>query len=430
MFKLISATFFRQVFAGLCQLAALVVIARTLSVAHMGQYTVIILIPAIVSQMITLGIQSANIYGIGRQLIRAEHALYVNLVTILCLSIVGMASSILFMFFFHETAFPDIPLNLLILASSVILPLTAITALPSIFQGKQEFLLYNITCIMQPLFLLLSVSFIVLFFKDIESITLAFITSNFTSCFFIVLLLVRTIKPKKYPIMLFYKRFFSYSIQSHLSNIITLLNYRSSIFLISYFTSPALVGIYTVSMQLVEKLWLPSQAASIVLLPKLANILNDSNSDVTALTLQTARIVLILSLIITIFFVSILSISIDILFGIKYSDSVEVALLLLPGILAWIPSRVIANDIAARGNASINLRISIYTLLTNIIFSIVLIYNFHLLGAAVATSIAYCSDLVYRVYAYKKITGYSVVLNLIPTKRDFALILTTLKGFA
>lgn len=58
-----------------------------------------------------------------------------------------------------------------------------------------------------------------------------------------------------------------YSFKSHLSNIVTLLNYRSSLFILGFFTSPSLVGIYTVGLQLVGKLWLPSQAVSTIFLP-------------------------------------------------------------------------------------------------------------------------------------------------------------------
>ena len=66
MLKLVSATFFRQVFAGVLQITTLIIIARVLSVAEMGQYTIMILVPTLLSQVLTLGMQSANIYGIGR----------------------------------------------------------------------------------------------------------------------------------------------------------------------------------------------------------------------------------------------------------------------------------------------------------------------------------------------------------------------------
>ena len=199
--------------------------------------------------------------------------------------------------------------------------------------------------------------------------------------------------------------------------------------MIGYFTSPYFVGIYTVGLQLVEKLWLPSQAVSTILLPKLSHQLNDEkDGSVAQLTLNIARLTLIFTFIIALFFVLLLPFLINILFGIQYSDAIGVALLLLPGILAWTPSRVLANDLAARGFANINLKNALVVLTINIAGSVLLINAFGYKGAAVATSIAYVSDLLLRAYAFNKVTNASVFYNLFPKRSDFLLVKNMLKG--
>ena len=103
-------------------------------------------------------------------------------------------------------------------------------------------------------------------------------------------------------------------------------------------------------------------------------------------------------------------------------------MLLLPGILAWTPSRVLANDLAARGFANINLKNALVVLTINIVGSVLLINAFGYKGAAVATSIAYVSDLLLRAYAFNKVTNASVFYNLFPKRSDFLLVKNMLKG--
>jgi O-antigen/teichoic acid export membrane protein len=428
MLRLVSATFFRQVFAGILQIITLVIIARVLSVSEMGQYTILILIPMLLSQILTLGIQSANIYGIGRKLINESQVLYINLILLFLVSSVGTIVTIIFLLCFSTKFFPGIPSDLLLLSTLAIMPLTFVTVLPSILQAIQKFVLFNIICIIQPLILLISIVLSIILVQSIYFIFYAYITASFITFFILVGLLVKKIKPKKYSIKLFYKKFFSYSIQSHLSNIVTLLNYRSSLLIIGYFTSPISVGIYSVGLQLVEKLWLPSQAASTIILPKITNLINNHEKEVAEITIDTARIVFIVTLIISVVFIGVLPFAINLLFGIQYKESIIIALILLPGILAWTPSRILANDIAARGLADVNLKNALYVLTLNIVLSLILVPKFGIIGAGVATTIAYSFDLFLRLYAYKKITNINVGMKLIPRKSDYFLIISTLKG--
>lgn len=428
MLKLVSATFFRQVFAGVLQITTLIIIARVLSVAEMGQYTIMILVPTLLSQVLTLGMQSANIYGIGRKMINENEVLYINIVLLFFFSMIGTIAAIIFIIFFSDVALPGVPTDLLLISTLAILPLTFNTVLPSIFQASQKFIIYNIVCIIQPLILLLTILLSIIIHQNIYFIIVAYILASFITFATIIYLLLKNTKPKKYPFTLFYKKFFSYSINSHLSNIVTLLNYRSSLLIIGYFTSPVSVGIYSIGLQLVEKLWLPSQAASTILLPKITHMVEENKAKAASLTIDTARMVFIITLFISLIFIGILPFAVEVLFGAEYKKSVIISLVLLPGILAWTPSRILANDIAARGLANVNLRNAVYVLFINIGLSIILIPKFGIVGAGVATTIAYSFDLIIRLYAYKKIAEISIISKLIPRKSDFLLILNIIKG--
>lgn len=428
MLRIVSATFFRQIFAGLLQVVTLMVIARSLTVAEMGQYTLITLVPNLLSLIMTFGLQSANIYAIGRKKVIASEALYVNYILLFGISIISIFLSAIFFILFGESFFSEVPMNLLIISSTTILPLMFLNVLPSILQATEKFNLFNLICMIQPLFLVGLSLLVAFFFNSLENIIYAFVTASFLTFLILVLVCLKTIKIKSYSIKKFIQKFFHYSIVSHLSNIVTLLNYRSSLLILGYFTPSAQVGLYSVGQQLVEKLWLPSQAVSTILLPKITNKIDEDENKVTIVTLKTARLTFLITSLISILFVILLPFLIHLLFGANYSKSTAICLILLPGIILWAPSRILANDLAARGLAKINFNNALYVLFINLGLTIIFVYYFGYIGAAFATCIAYSCDLILRIYAYKKITGIKVWSVLVPTKEDFNMVTNLVKG--
>jgi O-antigen/teichoic acid export membrane protein len=99
MLRLISTTFIRQILAGILQIATLIILSRILGVTSMGQYTLAILLPTLLSQILSFGLQSANIYGIGRKKINENQALYVNLVLLGLISVFSVIFSSIVIYF-------------------------------------------------------------------------------------------------------------------------------------------------------------------------------------------------------------------------------------------------------------------------------------------------------------------------------------------
>ena len=430
MIKLISTVFVRQILVGVLQVLTLVLIARILGSKQMGQYTLAILLPTLLSQIITCGLQSINIYAVGRRLLNEKQALYCNIVLLLILSL--LTSIILFfaVYFYGGYFFNDMTIHLLYISIIALFPQTFFTVLPSLIQAIENFKWFNILCVVQPLTIFISSIIATLLASNVESILNAYIISHWITFFVLLLIVIKLIKPERFPIINFLSKFIMYGFRSHLSNIITLLNYRSSLLILGYFTTPITVGIYSVGMQLVEKLWLPSQAVSTVLLPRLSNQLGEGGDTkkISKLTLDCARLTFIFTILISIVFVLLLPFIIHFLFGTEYSQAFYVVVLLLPGILAWTPSRILANDLAARGFAELNLKNSYWVFAINIVLSICLIPIWGLIGAAIATTIAYVMDLLLRLVSFNKVTQSEAFINIIPKISDFKIMLNFLQG--
>ena len=427
MLKIVSLTVVRQIVSGLLQVANLVIVARFLTVPEMGQYTLAILLPTLLAPMLTLGIQSANIYGIGRKLISPSEVLYVNVIILGLIALIGVGVTLVFLYFFSSAFFPGLSYELLILTAVAILPVLFLTVIPTIFQAIQNYTVYNAIAVVNPLVLLCVTVTGLIISNSLKSVLISYLIANSIVFIGITYLAIKHIKLSSYSVVKFSKDFFKYSIASHLSNIVTLLNYRSSILLLGHFTVPAQVALYSVGLQMVEKLWLPSQAVSMILLPKITHEMNDNAKEVSTLTVTTARLVLIITTILALGFLVLSPFIIQIMFGVNYKDSVYVCLFLAVGIVLWAPSRILASDIAARGLANVNLHNAIYVLIINIVLSVILIYQYGYLGAAVATSIAYSCDFFLRMYAYQKLTHLNVYKEMIPKKQDIEMMIDVAK---
>ena len=87
-------------------------------------------------------------------------------------------------------------------------------------------------------------------------------------------------------------------------------------------------------------------------------------------------------------------------FGAAYLDAVTPLLFLLPGIILGSLSRVLANDIAARGRPELNMYTALIVIIVNIICNLLLIPAMGIAGAALATTIAYSLTTVFRIFIY------------------------------
>jgi len=277
MINLISMVFVRQILVGVLQVITLIIIARGLGTEQMGQYTLAILLPTLFSQMITFGLQSVNIYAIGRKIVSEQQALYANLVLLAAISLLTGGILLLVVHYFGQYFFNEVPVSLLYLSIAALLPQTFFTVLPSLVQAIQNFKWFNILCVAQPAMIFVVSMIAILLAQNVESVLTAYVISHWISFFILIRIILKLIKIETYSLIKFLKEFIGYGLKSHLSNIITLLNYRSSLLILGYFTTPVVVGIYSVGMQLAEKLWLPSQAVSTVLLPRLSNKLGEGS---------------------------------------------------------------------------------------------------------------------------------------------------------
>lgn len=193
------------------------------------------------------------------------------------------------------------------------------------------------------------------------------------------------------------RKVLSYGWKAHLSNILAFVNYRADIYLVNLILSPATTGIYVIAVQIAERLWILSQAVSTVLLPRLSSMHDDPGGRLK-LTQRAGLVVFLASAAVSAAAAVLLDWMIAPVFGKVYEEALPAFVWLLPGVVAASGSRVYANCIAAAGKPEWNMYVSFLVMIINIVGNIILIPEYGIVGAALATSLSYLFNAVAKFW--------------------------------
>jgi O-antigen/teichoic acid export membrane protein len=95
------------------------------------------------------------------------------------------------------------------------------------------------------------------------------------------------------------------------------------------------------------------------------------------------------------------------LYSDAYLESAVALRALLPGVVALSFSKILANDIAGRGNPGINSQQSTIAFVVNVIANLILIPRLGVVGAALATSLSYSLLTILKLFVYIRIAQVS-----------------------
>ncbi len=418
----VAVTLGRQLISGLLQLATAVIIARGLGPEGNGQYAIVLLLPLMLATFLNLGIGPANVYFLGAKKVSVATVFKVINRLSFIITVADLVIGILCIHFFGQKWFPNVPTNIIWYSLVLFPPFLYQSLLASIFQGLQRFSTFNFILLSQPVITLTGVlllTFLGLFkIKYIIAISIASLVLTICICLKYVKQEIKgsTVSTNGGS---YFKQVLTYGYKAHLSNILAFMNYKADIFLLNYLISPAATGIYVIAVQIVERLWQLSQAASTVILPRLSELSVDEEKR-KKITPIVCRSVLMATLLAALLLACVAQPLISIFFGNEYMHAFTALLLLLPGIVAGSGARILANDIAARGRPDLNMYFSILTVTINIAGNLYLIPRYGLAGAATATTIAYMLNLMFRLIVYQKISGNNFLSPLLITSEDIS----------
>jgi O-antigen/teichoic acid export membrane protein len=412
----------RQLWAGLLQLATIALIARGYGPTGNGIYTVALLLPTMLATVLGLGMGPANIFHLGSKAYGLRAVYRTTAVVWLAVSLLGLSIGAALIHLKAQQYFPGVPPEVLWVALLSFPPFLYVSFAGSLFQGLQDFTAFNLSLSLQPALSLAGVLLCVVLGLPPVWLLAAYLAASTGAALAMTVVLRRrliaagTSNEARYSFTIA----LAYGLKSHLANIVGFLNYRIDLYLVNLLLmNPAAAGLYAVAMQMAEKLWLISQAVNTVLFPRLSEVRHDPES-VIAITGIVSRVTLFITLAGAIAAGAIAYFAITLIFGQRFSAAYVPFLLMLPGIVAGSTARILSSEIAARGRPEINLYMGLSVVVLNITLNLLLIPPYGIHGAAIATSLAYTSNLVIRLVIYRKFTGASVIDILFVKKSDFA----------
>jgi len=416
-----TITFVTKVLVFILGTGSSVVIARLLGPQGKGVYNLALLLPNLVVTFSSFGVGAASVYHIGQKKHKRKTILGNNIIIGLVISLLALAGALVAGIYLKDTFFGGVPLQLLLLAL-LIIPARLYTSYFRYFLlGLQRLKQYNLLGVARKIIALtfLGILFTILNVGVLEAIISYTIATTLSLIIGLYLVLSVIGKPDFEIKPSYVKDVLTYGLKSHLGEVVSYLNYRFDIILVSFFLTPSAVGLYVLGVKIAEKLWMVARSASTVLFPRISSEKDEQKKK--RFTPIVSRNVFLITLIGAALLFFIAEKVIVFVYSDAYIQSVRVLQILLPGIVSLSVTKVLANDLAGRGKPIINSYLGILTLVINIGLNVLWIPNFGINGAAMASAVSYTTNLFIKTGIYCSISGNTVGKVLIPRREDLVL---------
>jgi O-antigen/teichoic acid export membrane protein len=418
----INLVFLAYVANYLLAFAAGVLITRALGPTGRGDYQIFLVAVSITQAVVGLGMNVSSIYHIGKKAFNLRDIVSnTQFVVLASVAVSGILVLVATPIFGSQLLDKDVPYWLFVFAVPLFVNFNILTA---ILQGESRFLEMNLMVLARPLGLLilvaagmaaggLSIGSVLAFWliASLATMLLGLALVGFRN------LDLRTVVWPRWRILREQVRF---GVQGQIGNLLQLLNYRLDSLLVLAFVNAAGVGFYAVGVAMTESIWFIANAVAVVLLPWLTAA---KSEDAAALTPLVCRQTLWVSLVAAVGLGLLSPVLVEALFGSEFGPAVAPVLWLLPGTVAASGTKIVASYIFSQGKPLVNSYITVATLAVTIILDLVLIPQFEVAGAAAASSGAYTVSLVLSLWAYRRLSGQTVLDALLLRPSDVRLYL-------
>lgn len=221
------------------------------------------------------------------------------------------------------------------------------------------------------------------------------------SVFLVVLFHINANQPV-YPLKLSvneWKLFFSYSLITVATNFIQFLAYRIDYWMLDYYRGAKELGVYSVSVKLVQLFWILPILFAGLLFPGTAGQRKEFGEEKIVSILRFTNTINIITGLLSFFFITWL---LPLFFGKEYAEGVMPFRWLLPGIILFCNTTILAAYFAGKNQLKVNLAGSVLCLFIILILDFLLIPSLGFNGAAIASSIGYGVSGFYYIHKYLK----------------------------
>lgn len=304
------------------------------------------------------------------------------------------------------------------------------TLLSAIFIGLKDFMLVNYLAL-GSLVLSALFYFIILYLKVYQN-------TNFTSSE-IVLITFLVLALRTVVLVFFYfkknptglssvilstieiKALFSLSLINYISNTVQFLTYKMDFWFVNFYDGSQTLGIYSLAVNLAQLFWMLPNSVGAVLFP---NTASSELEKSVYYTKMLCRIVFTITLVLGCIGGVTLAYFIPYLYGVQFSSSTKLLLILLFGILPFSIKIIIASYYGGIKKTNLDMLGSLIAFLVCLILDYCLIPDYGAIGAAIASVSAYSCNTFFMIITFSKLTGSSLSSFLIIKRSDVKLLLS------
>lgn len=216
-----------------------------------------------------------------------------------------------------------------------------------------------------------------------------------------------------------FKYILNLSFLAYAANFFQFLAYRMDFWFVQYYSGTKSLGIYSLSVNLAQMLWLLPQAVATIFLSYAG-----SGNSLQAIqqTNQLCRLTLSILAVVTIGLACTIHFLIPFLYGVEFVDSAFLFQLLVIGIVPFCLTTIISSYFGGNGLIKINLIGSFIGFVACFAFDLLLVPTMGNKGAAIATIISYTVSTVYSVLIYMNRTGSPLWSVIILKKEDIQML--------
>jgi O-antigen/teichoic acid export membrane protein len=182
------------------------------------------------------------------------------------------------------------------------------------------------------------------------------------------------------------------------ANVLQLLNYRLSYYLIEIFSGRASLGLYNVGVQLSEGVWLAGKSVATVQYARISNM--SDRRQAVQLTLLLLRFTLLISLLLVLLLALLPDSLYVAVFGQDFYGVRKVILSLSAGILANAVAMILSHYFSGTGRPVHNMTGSMAGLLVTLVLGLIFIPRYGVIAAGVTASLSYMVNLIYLLVIF------------------------------
>jgi O-antigen/teichoic acid export membrane protein len=206
------------------------------------------------------------------------------------------------------------------------------------------------------------------------------------------------------------REFFLHGLKSGLANLLSLLNYRADIYIVSLLASPAQLGLYAVAIAVAEGVTILTQIPAVVTASHLGRLATDAAADLAA---RCARNTIAFAAVVALALAVLAPLLVRALYGPAFAGSVPAIRIVLIGVMAYSGSEVIARFFVLNlGKPGLAAAVAGTSAGVCIVLSLWLVPWTGIAGAAAGSAAGYLAGEAVAIGLFIHITGLPVLSTL------------------